>query len=550
MIKALIASLLALGCAVFAGCTTEVAGGGEWYEQNENGGMLIVGAKTLTYKREGEHGFTESAAYKAERQGGETRLVVNEGELFFFVDISYDSKADKIVAYTQPMLDGDGGYKRTEFARTPYVPPAPPVYAPPVDRSDANAKKDFADLTVRALKVSFHDEGGPKNEGSEMPPEPPYEGDYSYELSVLDDGTARVSSSFCREIALSEEAVDELQSLVKEADLGKLNGLDVHTEGLPRTAPSYTLELTLKSSEVIRSSANGESVPERWAGFQTKLHSLLFFAFVDAGYSYQDGSFHSTEPMKRVGSGAALFKKASGVDCEEIVVEPDWPKAYEYALHVTYFAFRDTDGTHGALMKTLDALGARYKTEAEAALKRDYDTMQSAPKSVCEKAQKSGDRIFGYSLYAVENWSLDEGIFSFGLRAGGMNTLGLGENGYGKYSLVRYRIDAKSGKLLSVSDLFVSADALGGYLAGQMKKSDGTYSLQGHAAAAADFPAALRAAITAPEPEGGVGWETFDDHLTLYFPPSLFTGADSQPFTDVFYDDVQDILGDAYTQVR
>jgi hypothetical protein len=42
----------------------------------------------------------------------------------------------------------------------------------------------------------------------------------------------------------------------------------------------------------------------------------------------------------------------------------------------------------------------------------------------------------------------------------------------------------------------------------------------------------------------------FDDHLTIYFPPSLFRGADSQPFMDVYYDDMQDILGDAYTQVR
>ncbi len=547
--KLLFLLLLALGCAAFAGCTTEVAGAGEWYEQNENGGVLSVGASTLTYKREGDYGFTESAKYKVERKGGETLLKVDEGELFFFVDISYDSKADRIVAYTQPMLDGDGGYKRTEFARTPYVAPAPPVYDPPVDKSDPNAKKEFGDLTVRAMKVSFHDEGAYCDPSSSMAPQPPYEGSYSYDLTVSDDGTARVSSSFCREIALSEEAVDELQSLVKEADLGALNGLDIHTEGLPRTAANYTLELTLASGEVIRSSANGESVPENWKDFQTRMHELLFFAFVDAGYDYQDGSFHSTGPMKRVGSGEALFGKASGVDCEDIVVEPDWPKAYDYALHVTYFAFRDVDGTHAALMKTLDAIAAQYRKEAEAALKADYDTMQSAPKSAWEKAQKSGDKIFGYSLYSVENWKLDGNIFSFDLRTGHMNTLGLGESGYGKYGLVRYRIDAKTGKPLPVSDLFVSADALGSYLAGQMKRNDGAYSLQGHAAAA-DFPAALRAAIGAPEAEGGVSWDVSDNHLTLYFPAELFQNADSQPFLDLYYEDVQDILGDAYTQVR
>ncbi len=548
--KLLLFSLLALGCAAFAGCTTEVAGAGEWYEQNENGGRLSVGASTLTYKREGAYGFTESVKYKAERKGGETLLKVAEGETFFFVDISYDSKADRIVAYTQPILDGDGGYKRTEFARTPYVAPAPPVYDPPVDRSDPNAKKEFGDLTVRAMKVSFYDEGGPTHSDSSLPPEPPYEGSYSYDLTVLDNGTARVSSSFCREITVSEETVDELQSLVKEAGLGALNGLDIHTDGLPRTAADYTLELTLASGEAIRSSANGESVPENWKSFQTQMHRLLFFAFVDAGYNYQDGSFHSTEPMKRVGSGEGLFGKASGVDCETVVVAPDWPKAYEYALDVSYFAFRDLDGTHGALMKTLDALAAQYRAEAEAALKQDYDTMQSAPGSDWEKAQKSGDKIFAHSLYAVDSWKLDEGIFSFDVHTGHMNTLGLGESGYGKYGLVRWRIDAKTGKPLSLSDLFTDADALGGYLAGQMKKSDGTYSLQGHAAAAADFPAALKAAVGAPEAEGGAGWDAGDDHLTAYFPASLFQNADSQLFMDVYYDDVQDILGSAYTQMR
>ncbi len=401
------------------------------------------------------------------------------------------------------------------------------------------------------LRVSrlVYDAGGPTYSGSSLPPEPPYEGTYSYDLSVLTDGTARVSSSFCKEIALSEEAVDQLQALAREADLGALNGLDIHTEGLPRTAEDYTLELTLASGETIRSSANGQSVPENWKSFQTQMHHLLFFAFVDAGYDYQDGSFHSTEPMKRVG-GDERFKKASGVDCEEIVVEPDWPKAYDYALHVTYFAFRDLDSTHGALMKTLDALAAQYKTAAETALKADYDMMQSAPKSAYEKAQKSGDKIFGYSLYTPESWKLYNGIFSFDLRTGHMNTLGLGASGYGKYSVVRYRIDAKTGRLLALADLFTDADAIGGYLAGQMKTNDGAYGLQGHAAAAADFPAALAAAVRTPETEGGVGWDVSSNHLTLYFPTSLFQGADAQLFMDVYYDDVQDILGDAYTQIR
>lgn len=548
--KALFFLLLTLGCAALAGCTGGKGSGytGTWYEQSADGGVLTVDASTLTYAREGEYPFTDSAKYEAEEKDGKTLLKAAEGEIFWFVEITYDGEANRITARTQPLLDGDGGYKFTEFAREAYVPPAPPVYAPPVDRSDPNAKKDFDDLTVRAMKVSFYDEGTYYDPSSGMAPEPPYEGSYSYDLTVPDDGTARVSSSFCREIALSEEQTERLQALVDEANLGALNGLDIHTEGLPRDAADYTLELTLASGEVIRSSANGESVPESWKSFQTQLHELLFFAFVDAGYDWQDGSFHSTEPMKRVGSGGRLFKAASGIDCEEIVVEPDWPKAYDYALHVNYFAFRDLDGTHAALMKTLDAIAARYKAEAGSALRQDYEIMQSATKSDYEAAQKSGDKIFGYSLYSAERWELDGGIFSFDVRIGHMNTLGLGESGYGKYSLTRYRIDAASGKLLSLADLFTGADAIADCLAAQMRRSDGTYSLQGHAAAA-DFPAALLAAVAVPAAEGGVGWDASDNHLTLWFPAALFRDTDSQPFLDLYYEDVQDILGDAYTQI-
>ncbi|MBE7009686.1 MAG: hypothetical protein E7422_11370, partial [Ruminococcaceae bacterium] len=113
MKRLLMLSLLALGCAALAGCAGD-GYTGTWYEQNANGGVLTVDGSTLTFAREGAYAFTESAKYKAESRGGETLLKVDEGELFFFVDISYDAKADKIVAYTQPMLDGDGGYKRTE----------------------------------------------------------------------------------------------------------------------------------------------------------------------------------------------------------------------------------------------------------------------------------------------------------------------------------------------------------------------------------------------------------------------------------------------------
>ena len=277
---------------------------GTWYEQSENAARLEISKRTITYYS-GNSDYTDKTAYSLKQEKDFLRLETEE-EFFVYEDMYYDAQQDMLICYTMSHMDGDGGHHRVEFCRNEYVAPPAPTYDPPVDLSDPNAPKEFADLTIRSMEVSFYDEGMPYDASSNMAMEPPYADDYFYSLNILEDGTGLVSSSYCQEIDISKETVDILQQYVKENDLGQINGIDIHTEGLPYGSPDYTVEIELMSGETIYSSANGEDVPEIWRVFQGQMHHLLFDAFVNAGYNYGTGEFHSTKPMKRIGGESTL----------------------------------------------------------------------------------------------------------------------------------------------------------------------------------------------------------------------------------------------------
>ena len=513
---------------------------GFWYEQTEQPDTLEITADTITYtSNDGKYTFDEK--YEFSNVGEEPELKIKD--FFIYEDMYYNKAEDKVIAYTMSHTDGDGGHHRVEYARNRYVAPPPPTYDPPVDNSDTGAKKEFQDLTIRVMKVSFHDKGVPYDISSNMAPEPPFEDDYSYELKVLEDGTGLVSSSFCQEIELTKEQVDELQKLAKEADLGQINGLDIHTEGLPYGSPEYTAEIVLASGDTIRSSANGEDVPENWKKFQEPMHHLLFFAFVDAGYNYGTREFHSTKPMKRIQGEETIRQAETGISEEEVIIKPDWQKAYDYSLDTKYFVFSDPENRYPELMKTLNDLSAQYKAKAEETLQKQYEAMEKVPKSQWKKV----DRKFAYSLYAVDLWSISRNIFSFTVSEGAMSSLGIGEFGYGKYRYTRYNIDINTGKILTVSDLFKNTDGVYEALMKEFSQY-GTHNDSGKFVHSDAFPAFLREALQKPEPEG-IGFNATYHYLELWMPLGMYEGNDSQLREILYYDEIQDILGDQYTNV-
>ncbi len=355
---------------------------GVWYEQNNSGDRLEITRDMIKYYS-GRSDFSDEMKYKTRNQG--KTILIEPEEYFVYEDLSYDKKNDMVIGYTMSHTDGDGGHHYLEFLRVPYVAPPEPTYPDPSDQSDKEAKKDFEDLTVRSMKVSFYDPGMPYDVDSSMAPEPPFADHYSYDVKILEDGTGLVSSSFCQEIELTKEQVDELQKLVREADLGQINGVDIHTEGVPEGSPEYEAEIELASGDIIRSSANWKNVPENWQKFQEPMHHLLFFAFVDAGYKVNGGDFHSTKPMKRVMASDRKYREETGLQKEEIYIRPDWKKSYDYSLDTHYFKFSDPENKYPALMKTLDRLSEKYRKMGEEQLKSDYEQMDRVPKRVGKK---------------------------------------------------------------------------------------------------------------------------------------------------------------------
>ena len=521
------------------GCSKADIPSGVWHEQNENRGTLEIKGNKILYTSPRGYEFEEKCTFRKEG----SIILIEPADYYVYEDMSYDPATDVVSAYTMSHMDGDGGHHYVEFRREVYVTPTPIVYDPPVDNSDPDAQKVFDDLTIRSMRVAFYDEGMPSL-GPDMAPEPPYEDYYDYEVTVLEDGTGLLSSSFCQEIELTKDQVDELQTLVRDNDLGSLNGLDIHTEGVPYYSPEYELELVLASGEVIRSSANWTDVPENWKAFQTPMHHLLFFAFVDAGYNYGTGEFHSTKPMKRLCSSAHTYRDSTGITAENLRITPNWDKSFDYSLDTQYFSFSDPEGRYPALMKTLEELSGKYKAIAEEELRKDYEMMEQVPKSVW----KNKDRRYCYSLYATDQWWLDNDVFGFTISEGHSNSLGVGDNGYGKYRTIRYFIDVNTGEILTLADLFVSPEAIGNYLAEKMIEESGTHNERGKRIHQDDFTEAVLAAVDKPEPEG-IGWTVYYDHLIVWMPMEMFPSESSQTSEWLYYDEIQELLGDTYSEV-
>ena len=513
---------------------------GTWYEQNISGDILEV-TKNKISCRSSVSDYVFETKYKT-RKEKDKLLLETEDEFYVYVDMYYDAKEDILYGHTMPHTDGDGGYHLIEFRRTVYVAPPAPTYPAPVDNSDPAAQKEFADLTIKSMKVSFYDEGVPYDINSSMAPQPPFADDYSYELEVLEDGSGRVSSSFCQEISISGETVDQLQEMFREADLGSINGLDIHTEGVPEDSPKYEAEFVLKSGETIRSSANWANVPENWKSFQKEMHYLLFDAFVDAGYNTGSGEFHSTEPMKRLAASDEQ-KNDFGISFENIRITPDWKKSFEYSLDTQYFKFSGADAEHAALQKTLDELSDKYKALAEEYLKKDYQAMEAVPKSVWKKE----DRRFCYSLFCVDRFAANDRLFTFLVSTGHMNSLGQGYAGHGMYENVNYTIDSKTGRILSVGDLFRDADEFSTFLCDRLQNKWGTHNIEGQTIHADDFPQRLRECI-GKTGEEGIGVTIGYHELTLWFPKELMH-SESSVMERIYYDEIQEILNDQYCEV-
>ena len=91
---------------------------GTWYEQMPGGGILTVEDGMMTYERDT---LTDETGFTTKKSDNGYAILPDSG-MFYFYEMEYVTADDEIRTYTQPMLDGDGGYKPSIFLRSVYVP--------------------------------------------------------------------------------------------------------------------------------------------------------------------------------------------------------------------------------------------------------------------------------------------------------------------------------------------------------------------------------------------------------------------------------------------
>ncbi len=572
IIPAMLAGILMLttGCAVIAGGAglpglDALRGAadleGIWYEQDLYGDVATITGNTLRLDRSFPSGdsWSEETAFRLKPSGQYLELVPAE-DFFAYIDLWYDPADRQLIFHTLPHTDGDGGYHTVIFLKTEYTPPPEPVYGERTDRSDPSAPHDFATHTVKTLSLHVYE---PYIDSGDMAPELPTEGEYSYSLTVRDDGSAWIASDFYdgedgSGVRISGERLGELEELLAGSGLDAVNGVDIWTEEMPPDTQFYELTVEYADGAVFASRANGKDIPSVWiAGTGRELHRLLFDSILEAGYNWGTGEFHSTEPMKRFGNDPG--KKADyslSASLERIEV---YGTEYSYKVYAEYPVFTlqtadmregsdgctdSTDSGTGAA-GTLQEISAQYKRLAEEDLAYDEEVMRTAPKAERNREGLSTT----YSFYSAEQIRCYDSFLTFFMSEGHANALGLGKYGVGTYRYTRYCVDAGTGKILCAADLFTDTDALADAVMDALADRYGSRSRFEEIFSAENYREKLIRALRLPECEGGAGFMPAYDRLNLYL--SGEAGRKDGAMTEVwlYYDSLQDIMNDRYAPV-
>ena len=553
--------MLTPGCAVIAGGAglpglDALRGAadleGIWYEQDLYGDVATITGNTLRLDRNYPSGdsWSEETAFRLKPSGQYLELVPEE-EFFAYIDLWYDPAGRQLIFHTLPHTDGDGGYHTVIFLKTEYTPPPEPVYGERTDRSDPSAPHDFASHAVRTLSLHVYE---PYIESYDMAPELPTEGEYSYSLTVRDDGSAWVASDFYggddgSGVRISAERLDEIETLLAGSGLDAVNGVDIWTAEMPEDTQFYELTVEYADGAVFASRANGKDIPDVWiAGTGRELHRLLFDSILEAGYNWSTGEFHSREPMKRFGNapGEAADYSLSG-SLERIEVNGT---EYNYLVYAEYpvFTLQAADGRDGSmagLEEGLQRISNYYQQLAEADLAYDDEIMRTAPKA----ERNSTGRSTTYSFYSTTQIRCHDRFVSFLLSEGHANALGLGKYGYGTYRNIRYCIDAETGEVLCTVDLFTDADALTDAVmdALQEKYGDGSYYEENFGSA--DYRERLVRALQLPGYEGGAAFSMSYDGIILQLSGEAGRQDGSTTEVTLYYDSLQEIMNDRYCSI-
>ncbi|MBR5422009.1 MAG: hypothetical protein IK115_12765 [Lachnospiraceae bacterium] len=509
---------------------------GTWYEQSADGGILTVTEDEFTYSYN-DHSVSCTYSTKRNKEGLE---IIPDDEDWWYPDIQYYKKEDKITMHTMPHTDGDGGYHLMTFLRTEYVAPPPVTYGERIDKSDASAPKSFSEHGVQELSLAVCE---PSRVYGDMAPEEPREGSYAYRISRKEDGGGIIDYEPCPErVELSAEEMEELAELLADSRLDSLNGVDIWTEDTPEDTTRYELNITFTDGASYHSRANWKDVSDVWLEDGYVLHQFIYEKLTAAGYSYWDNSFHSTKPMLRLGP-----EEDAKPDYRILTEDKPQEKkgtAYDYTVSTQYTVFTAEGMVPKALMDTLEDFSERYRKISEQTLAEDDALMAAVPKKTWQKE----DRCSARSLYVSDQENLNEMFYSFYFNTGRANSFGLPPAGYGLYIDFHVYIDVNNGKILSAADLFTDASEIKKQLKERVESwyKDPKYGIDFNS-----FEADFEKAFNTPACDGGVDIRIEDDCVNLsWWKPEDEDHEKVWCNMEFYYDELQSVLNPDYAVMR
>lgn len=504
---------------------------GTWYEQEENGSVLVISGNEVTYSKNDIQYTSKFDAKETEK----SIQIFPVSEDFVFEDLTYYYEDYSILGHMRS-AQGASSFISVIYGKGVYISPEP-VQGEIIDNTDLDAPKIISDYSISSLYFTYNavPDTSEDNDDSNI-----INGRFEYELKTNDEGIWLLSSLFCQDIIVSDEWVSHLGEFIETIDIAAFNGFDKRIYMLSDDYPDYTIDIEFDTGERIHSSANGEYIADTWYSVQDKLSEELFNAVVNGGYDPVTKAFHTTQPIKRIGLSEG-DQDSFGISTEEKRIEKNGKK-YTYRNYVDYILFVGGDKSHASLLEALDVINDQITSSAKDDLERHYLAMEDIPAS----ERKDIEDIYCYSFYQIDRLHSDEKVFWFRLSSGHSSNLLSQENN--NFSYKRYCFDPNTGKRISPAQLFDNQDW---FEADLIKRLLDVYK-EGevhNAIDSSEFRTSVHNMLTEPDRHGYIEWEPGYHYFTIYIPEELIPVLDYRVELQYYYDEYQQQLSDEYTGI-
>ncbi|MBP5608397.1 MAG: hypothetical protein J6X66_09060, partial [Lachnospiraceae bacterium] len=484
----------------------------------------------------------------------------------------FDRKDQGMISTRMAMIVYDMQYNPRNFNRDPYEAPK---YGEVHINTDKKAIKWFQDYRVRKLclkvQVPFKESTGM------MAPMPPYQGYYTFDIERTEDGggilRAVMDKGGCApgsvnpntpggmmmaamqgrgfkvpDVEISPKEMNELALCIANGKLDQLNGLDAWQDGVPAAAESFDLSIQFYK-ESYHARANHIFVPEIWKKDGYTLHLFILNLLIKAGLDYGRMEFHSTKPMLRIVSkrdndAYGIYLSQEGGDKETVTLKGE---AYDYDVEYPKGRWKMSGEVPPALKNSLDLWMEQVNKEEKARGLWLYDAMAKIPEDkrnglrhasrlLGDFRAKYGKGFFWFLMLRCESYYLP-------VEGGLMNTDPFGDH-------KTYCFSTADGHQMSVAEFYTDIEKLIDILTGKLLERYGSGPMHDKLADPG-YREVIRKRLSAPETEGGYGFEMFDKGMEIKFQCDPDNG--EKPWISEYtlaYEEMQDIIDPEFAELK